>query len=103
MHYEQATSIVTFSNPMEAQVHRESAGAPILFLILSSLMNLSGWHILFVNNCLPVILAFRKGSHSARLQADAETVALCVLEAGAKALILHIPGNDYCRNRLCIV
>ena len=33
MHYEQATSIVTFSGPVEAQVHRESAGAPISFRI----------------------------------------------------------------------
>jgi hypothetical protein len=57
-------------------------------------MNLSGWHILFVNDCLPVILALRKGSHSARLQADAETVALGVLEAGAKASFLHIPGTE---------
>ncbi len=42
MHYEQATSIVTFSDPVEAQVHRESAGAPISFRILSSLMSLLG-------------------------------------------------------------
>ena len=37
-------------------------------------MDLRGWHVLFVNDCLPVILALRKGSHSARLQADAEEV-----------------------------
>jgi hypothetical protein len=57
-------------------------------------MNLSGWHILFVNNCLPVFLALRKGSHSARLQADAETVALGVLEAGAKTMFLYTPGTE---------
>jgi hypothetical protein len=93
MHYEQATTIVTFSDPVEPQVHRESAGAPISFRILSNLMNLSGWHIHFVNDCL-TILALRKGSHSARLQADAETVALGVLEAGAKATLWHIPGKE---------
>ncbi len=40
--YDQATTIVTFSDPVEAQVHRESAGAPISLKILDSLMNLSG-------------------------------------------------------------
>ena len=94
MRYDQATTIVTFSDPLEAQVHRESAGAPISLRILSSLMDLSGWHILFVNDCLPVILSLRKGSNSARLQTDSETVALGVLEAGAKASFLHIPGTE---------
>ena len=94
MRYDQATTIVTFSDPLEAQVHRESAGAPISSRILHSLMDLNGWRILFVNNCLPVILALRKGSASARLQEVAETVALGVLEASARASFLHIPGME---------
>ena len=94
MRYEQATTIVTFSDPLEAQVHRESAGAPISLRILRSLMDLNGWQILFVNDCLPVVLALRKGSASARLQEDAEAVALGVLEAGARASFLHIPGTE---------
>ena len=49
---------------------------------------------MFVNDCLPVILSLRKGSNSARLQTDSETVALGVLEAGAKASFLHIPGTE---------
>jgi hypothetical protein len=57
-------------------------------------MDLRGWHVLFVNDCLPVILAMRKGSHSERLQADAEAVALGILEAGAKASFLHVPGTE---------
>ena len=56
-------------------------------------MDLSGWHILFVNDCLPGILSLRKGPNSAGLQADSETVALGVLEACAKASFLHIPGT----------
>ncbi len=46
------------------------------------------------NDCLPVILALRKRSHSARFQADTETVALGILEAVAKASFLHIPGTE---------
>jgi hypothetical protein len=42
MIYDQATTIVTFPDPIEAQVHRESAGGPIASRILSSLMDLRG-------------------------------------------------------------
>jgi hypothetical protein len=94
MQYDRATSIVTFDSPLDAQVHRESAGGPITLRVLRSLMDLRGRHVLFVNDCLPVILAMRKGSHSERLQADAEAVALGVLEAGAKASFLHVPGTE---------
>ena len=84
MRYERAYTIVTFDSPMEAQVHRESAGAPMALAFLRSQMDLRGWQVLFVNVCLPVVIALRKGSHSARLQADAEAVTLGLLEAGAK-------------------
>jgi hypothetical protein len=94
MIYDQATTIVTFPDPIEAQVHRESAGGPIAFRILSSLMDLCGWHVLFVNDCLPIILAMRKGSQSKQLQSDSESVAVGILEAGAKASFLHVPGTE---------
>ncbi len=94
MQYDRATSIVTFDNPLEAHVHRESAGGAITLRVLRGLMDLRGWHVLFVNDCLPVVLAMRKGSHLERLQADAEAVALGILEAGAKASFLHVPGTD---------
>jgi hypothetical protein len=94
MVYDQATTIVTFPDPIEAQVHRESAGGPIALRILSSLMDLRGKHVLFVNDCLLVILAMRKGSKSRQLQSDAEAVAVGILEAGAKASFLHVPGTE---------
>ncbi len=94
MRYDQATTIVTFGDSIEAQVHRESAGCPLALLIPCSLMDLRDWHILLVNDCLPVILAMRKGLHSERLQSDAKTVALGVLEVWAKASFLHIPGTE---------
>ena len=94
MRYERASTIVTFDSPLEAQVHRESAGAPMALAFLRSQMDLRGWHVLFVNDCLPVVIALRKGSHSARLQADAEAVTLGLLEAGAKGTFLHIPGTE---------
>jgi len=94
MRYEQASTIVTFDSPLEAQVHRESAGAPMVLDFLRAQMDLRGWQILFVNDCMPVVIAMRKGSHSMRLQADAERVTLGLLEAGAKASFLHIPGTE---------
>ncbi len=75
-------------------MHRESAGGPIAFRILSSLMDLRGWHVLFVNDCLPVILAMRKGSQSKQPQSDSESVAVGILEAGAKTSFLHVPGTE---------
>ena len=36
MRYDRATTIVTFSDPIEAQVHRESAGAPISLRVLKT-------------------------------------------------------------------
>ncbi len=38
MIYDQATTIVTFPDPVEAQVHRESAGGPIALRILRGLI-----------------------------------------------------------------
>ncbi len=45
-------------------------------------------------DCLPVILALRKGSHSPQLQPDAEAVNLGALEPGAKLSFLHVPGTE---------
>ncbi len=56
-------------------------------------MDLRGWHVLFVNDCLPVILAKCKGSQSKQLQADSESVVVGLLEAEAKASYLPVPGG----------
>ena len=37
MQYDRATSIITFDSPLEAQVHRESAGGPITLRVLRGL------------------------------------------------------------------
>ncbi len=42
MRYEQASTIVTFDSPLEAQVHRESAGAPMVLEFLRAQMDLRG-------------------------------------------------------------
>ena len=89
-----ATTIATFKTSMEHQVHRESAGGPLAMQVLRSLVDVRGHRILFVNDCLPVVLAMRKGSQSSQLQADAEYMALSSLEAGCKSLYLHVPGTD---------
>jgi hypothetical protein len=83
-----------FRDQIKAQVHRESAGAPISLRILQSLMDLAGGHVLLVNDCLPVILTLGKGLHLPQLQADAEAVTLGALEAGAKLSFLHVPGTE---------
>ena len=89
-----ATSIATFSDPLEHQVHRESAGGPLAMRLLRSMVDVRGHRVLFVNDCLPVVLAMRKGSRSPNLQSDAESMALAALEAGCKALYLHVPGAE---------
>ncbi len=50
--------------------------------------------MLFVNDCLPVVLALRKGSHFTLLQVYAEEVTLSLLEAGEKGSFLHIQGKE---------
>ena len=87
------TSIATFGEELSAQVHRESAGAPLAMQLLRSLQDIRGHRVLFVNDCLPVVLAMRKGSQSAQLQTDAEYMAEAGLEAGADLLYLHVPGT----------
>ena len=93
MRYDGATSIATFGTSLDAQVHRESAGAPLAMRLLRSLLDIRGHRVLFVNDCLPVVLAMRKGSQSNRLQADSEYMATAGLEAGASLLYLHVPGT----------
>jgi len=94
MAYKGATTIATFRTHLEHQVHRESAGAPLAMLTLRRLTDVRGHRVLFVNDCLPVVLAMRKGSQSPRLQSDAEYMALASLEAGCKSLYLHVPGTS---------
>ena len=93
MRYEGATSIATFGESLDAQVHRESAGAPLAMRLLRSLFDVRGHRILFVNDCLPVVLAMRKGSQSLKLQADSEYMATAGLESGATLMYLHVPGT----------
>ena len=93
MRYDGATSIATFGVPLEAQVHRESAGGPLAMRLLRSLADIRGRRVLFVNDCLPVVSAMQKGSNSRVLQADAEYMARAGLEAGASLMFLHVPGT----------
>lgn len=58
-----------------------------------SLTNIRGRRVLFVNDCLHVVLAMQKGSNSHVLQADAEYIAKVGLEAGALLTFLHVPGT----------
>jgi hypothetical protein len=78
---------------VEAQVHRESAGGPLARQLPRGLVDIRGKRVLFVNDCLPVVLAMQKGSNSRVLQADAEYMARAGLEAGALLLFLHVPGT----------
>ena len=94
MTFKGATTIATFSPRLQHQVHRESAGGPLAMQILRSLTDVRGHRVLFVNDCLPVVLAMRKGSSSPQLQSDAEYMALASLESGCRSLYLHIPGTD---------
>mmetsp|Transcript_41001 Transcript_41001/g.85559 ORF Transcript_41001/g.85559 Transcript_41001/m.85559 type:complete len:1077 (-) Transcript_41001:1365-4595(-) len=93
MTYKGATTIATFGTHLEHQVHRESAGGPLAMQIVRSLADIRGHRVLFVNDCLPVVLAMRKGSPSPQLQSDAEYMALSSLESGCKSLYLHVPGT----------
>ena len=93
MRYDRATSIAIFGVPLEAQVHRESAGGPLAMRLFRSLVDIRGKRVLFVNDCLPVVLAMQKGSNSRVLQADAEYMARAGLEAGASLLFVHVPGT----------
>ena len=61
--------------------------------LLRSMQDIRGRQVLFVNDCLPVIQAMKKGSGSEHLQRDAEYMAVAGLEAGAALLFLHVPGT----------
>jgi hypothetical protein len=99
MFYKGGTTIATFGAHLEHQVHQESAGGlPLAMQILRSLADICSYRVLFVNDCLPVVLAImrRKRSNSPQLQSDAEYtgMALASLESGCKSLYLHIPGTE---------
>ncbi len=93
MRYEGAISIATFEESLDAQVHRESAGVPLAMRLLCSLFDVRGHRVLFVNDCLPMMLAMRKGSQSLKLQADSEYMATEGLESVATLMYLHVPGT----------
>jgi hypothetical protein len=92
MRFEGVSTIITFEDTPEAQVHREAAGAPMVIRLLRRLFDLRGKTVMFRNDCLPVIFALRKGSGSPQLQEAAEIVSRECLEAGCRMLALHVPG-----------
>jgi hypothetical protein len=92
MKFDGVSTIVTFGDTPEAQVHREAAGAPMIMRLMRSMFNLKGRTVLLRNDCLPVIYALQKGSPSPQLQAAAEAVCQEALEAGCRVLCLHVPG-----------
>ena len=53
MQYPGATSIATFGEELRAQVHRESAGAPLAMQLLRNLQNIRGHRVLFVMTVCP--------------------------------------------------
>jgi hypothetical protein len=61
--------------------------------LFRSLLDVVGHGILFVDDCLPVVLAMRKGSQSLQvmLQADSEYMTSAGLESGATLTYLHVP------------
>ena len=93
MDYSGTTSIASFDRTLDVQVHRESARGPLAMQLLRSMRDIRGKQVLFVNDCLPVIQAMKKGSGSEHLQKDAEYMAVVRLEAGAALLFLHVPGT----------
>ena len=81
MRYEGVTTIVTFEDTPEAQVHREALGAPMTMRLLRRTFDLRGKTVLLLNDCTPVIFALRKGSRSPVLQQAAEEVCREALAA----------------------
>ena len=92
MYFEGVSTIITFEDTPEAQVHREAAGAPMVIRLLRRLFDLRGKTVMIRNDCAPVIFALRKGSSSRQLQEAAEIVSRESLEAGCRTLALHVPG-----------
>jgi hypothetical protein len=78
MKFEGVSSIVTFEDTPEAQVHREAAGAPMVMRLLRRMFDMTNRSVLLRNDCLPVIYALEKGSNSPPLQAAAEAVCRCL-------------------------
>jgi hypothetical protein len=93
MRFEGVSTIVTFEDTPEAQVHREAAGAPMVMRLMRRIFDLEGRTVMLRNDCAPVIYALQKGSSSARLQLAAEAVCREGLDAKvARVLCLHVPG-----------
>ena len=94
MRFPGVTTIATLEQESDVQAHREAAGAPMAFHLLTSIVNISGRRVLFRNDCLPVVIAMRKGSPSSTLQAASEVITKGCIQAGAKTLFLHVPGTQ---------
>jgi hypothetical protein len=92
MQYEGVSTIITFANTPEAQVHREGAGAPMAMRLVRRLVDTENATILLRNDCDPVIIALRKGSPSPQLQEAAEMVCTEALAGRCRYLTLHVPG-----------
>ena len=73
VYFEGVSTIITFEDTPEAQVHREAASAPMVIRLLRRLFDLRDKTVMIRNDCAPVIFALRKGSSSRQLQEAAET------------------------------
>jgi hypothetical protein len=100
MRFDGVSTIVTFEDTPEVQVHREAAGAPMGMRLLRRLFDLRNRTVLLRNDCLPVIFALREGSPSQVLQRAAEDVCKEALEAGCRVLALHVPGVQLIDERI---
>ena len=92
MRFQGVSTIITFEDTPEAQVHREAAGAPMVMRLLKRVVDVRDATIILRNDCEPVVLALRKGSPSPQLQEAAETVCSEALDGGCRVLTLHVPG-----------
>jgi hypothetical protein len=94
MRFEGVSTIVTFEDTPEAQVHREAAGAPVVMRLCRRHFNMRDRTLLMRNDCDPVIHALRKGSSSLKMQAEVEVVCREAVETRTRLFCLHVPGKQ---------
>ena len=94
MHFEGVSTIVTFEDTPEAQVHREMAGAPMVMRLCRRHFDMRDRTVLMRNDCDPVIHALRKGSASLKMQAEVEVVCREAVETRTRMFFLHVPGKQ---------
>jgi hypothetical protein len=94
MRFEGVSTIVTFEDTPEAQVHREAAGAPMVMRLCRRHFNMRDRTLLMRNDCDPVIHALRKGSSSLKMQAEVEVVCREAVETRTRLFCLHVPGKQ---------